>query len=154
MDDFDHTFRDTLMAYGRQMEQKDEKNIFKAAIDLHDALSDEAGKNCLCHNDLHPENILVGEQIKFIDWEYASLNIPFFDLAYAIDHFVMTEDEILYFMSRYGIEAQEIDFEILQQTQKLTKYVSLIWLLILNKCYTIKSSEAKLMTSLKKQLNV
>ena len=154
VDDFDHTFRDSLMAYGRQMKKEDEKNIFTAAIDLHDALSDETGKNCLCHNDLHPENILVGEQIKFIDWEYASLNIPFFDLAYAIDHFEMTEDEILYFMSKYGIEAQDIDFEILQQTQKLTKYVSLIWLLILNKCYTIKSSEAKLMTSLKKQLNV
>ena len=154
MDDFDYTFRDSLMSYGRQMEKEDEKNIFTAAIDLHDALTDVAGKNCLCHNDLHPENILFDEQIKFIDWEYASLNIPFFDLAYAIEHFVMTEDEILYFMSRYGIEAQEIDFEILQQTQKLTKYVSLIWLLILNKCYTIKSSEGKLMTSLKKQLNV
>ena len=154
VDDFDYTFRDSLMSYGRQMEKEDEKNIFTAAIDLHEALTDVAGKNCLCHNDLHPENILFGEQIKFIDWEYASLNIPFFDLAYAIEHFVMTEDEILYFMSRYGIEAQEIDFEILQQTQKLTKYVSLIWLLILNKCYTIKSSEVKLMTSLKKKLNV
>ena len=72
VDDFDRTFRDTLMAYGRQMEKEDEKNIFTAAIDLHDALSEETGKNCLCHNDLHPENVLVGEQIKFIDWDPAS----------------------------------------------------------------------------------
>ena len=66
----------------------------------------------------------------------------------------MTEDEVVYFMSEYGIQTQDIDFEILQQTKVLTKYVSLIWLLILNKCYTINSSEAELMTSLKKQLNV
>tara|TARA_B100001094_G_scaffold208165_1_gene202056 strand:- start:4819 stop:5628 length:810 start_codon:yes stop_codon:yes gene_type:complete len=153
-DDFEYSFHDSLMAYGSQLKDEEEKSIFRSTIELHDVLMDKAGKHCLCHNDLHPENLLIDDRIQFIDWEYASLNIPHFDLAYAIDHFEMTEDEIAYFMSEYGIQAQNIDFEILQQTQKLTKYVSLIWLLILNKCYTIKSSEAELMTSLKKQLNV
>jgi len=153
VDDFDHTFRDTLMAYGRQMEQEDEKNIFKAAIDLHDALSDEAGKNCLCHNDLHPENALVGEQIKFIDWEYASLNLSCFDLAYAMEHFEMNEDETVYFMSEYGITAQDIDFKTVKKSQKLVRYVTFIWLLILSKYYTMNPSEMKLMTSLKIELN-
>ena len=141
------------MAYGRQMEKEDEKNIFKAAIDLHDALSDEGGKNCLCHNDLHPENILVNEQIKFIDWEYASLNLSCFDLAYAMEHFEMNEDETVYFMSEYGIKAQDIDFKTIKKSQKLVRYVTLIWLLILSKYYTMNPSEMKLMTSLKIELN-
>ena len=153
VDDFDHTFRDSLMAYGRQMKKEDEKNIFKAAIDLNDALTDETGKNCLCHNDLHPENILVGEQIKFIDWEYASLNFPCFDLAYAMEHFEMSQDETVYFMTEYGITAQEIDSETVRKSQKLVKYVTFIWLLILGKYYTMNPSEMKLMTSLKIELN-
>ena len=102
-DDFEYSFHDSLMAYGSQLKDEEEKSIFRSTIELHDLLMDKAGKHC---------------------------------------------------MSEYGIQAQNIDYEILQQTQKLTKYVSLIWLLILNKCYTIKSSEAELMTSLKKQLNV
>ena len=154
VDDFEYSFHDSLMAYGSQMKDEEEKSIFRSTIELHDLLIDKAGRTCLCHNDLHPENLLLGDRMQFIDWEYASLNMPYFDLAYAIDHFEMTEDEVVYFMSEYGIQTQDIDFEILQQTKVLTKYVSLIWLLILNKCYTINSSEAELMTSLKKQLNV
>ena len=154
VDDFDYAFHDSLIAYGRQMENEDEKSVFKAAIELHDSLSDEHGKYCLCHNDLHPENVLCSDQIQFIDWEYASLNLPYFDLAYAIEHFEMSESEILYFLSEYGLATQDIDIETLEQFGKLSKYVTLIWLLILNKCYTIKPSETKLMTSLKTELNV
>ena len=35
----------------------------------------------LCHNDLTKPNILVGDTISFIDWEYASLNDPHYDIA-------------------------------------------------------------------------
>ena len=34
-----------------------------------------------CHNDLVPANILVGNGIRLIDWEYACDNDPLFDLA-------------------------------------------------------------------------
>ena len=37
---------------------------------------------CLCHNDLVPGNILfIENELRIIDYEFASLNDPFFDLA-------------------------------------------------------------------------
>lgn len=36
---------------------------------------------CCCHNDLVAENILMAESMRFLDWEYAADNDPFFDLA-------------------------------------------------------------------------
>lgn len=37
--------------------------------------------SCNCHNDLSPGNILLAGQLKIIDWEYATLGDPIFDLA-------------------------------------------------------------------------
>jgi len=37
---------------------------------------------CACHNDLVAQNFLfIGDRIQIIDWEYAMLNNPWFDLA-------------------------------------------------------------------------
>ena len=38
---------------------------------------------CLCHNDLLPDNLIVSSdnQLVAIDWEYAAMGDPFFDLA-------------------------------------------------------------------------
>jgi thiamine kinase-like enzyme len=40
-----------------------------------------------CHNDLLNENFLFDDQIRIIDWEYAAMGDPFFDLAFfSINH--------------------------------------------------------------------
>jgi len=36
---------------------------------------------CCCHNDLIAENVVYAGGVRFIDWEYACDNDPFFDLA-------------------------------------------------------------------------
>ena len=42
-------------------------------------------KSYLCHNDLVAANILLrNNEVTFIDWEYAQLNSPWFDLAAVI----------------------------------------------------------------------
>ena len=41
---------------------------------------------CCCHNDLVAENILIAESLRFLDWEYAADNDPFFDLATIVAH--------------------------------------------------------------------
>ena len=35
----------------------------------------------LCHNDLHHRNLLVGERLLFVDWEYGGVGDPLFELA-------------------------------------------------------------------------
>jgi thiamine kinase-like enzyme len=40
-----------------------------------------------CHNDLLNENFLYDDQIRILDWEYAAMGDPFFDLAnFSINH--------------------------------------------------------------------
>jgi len=41
---------------------------------------------CCCHNDLVAGNILSTPNIRFLDWEYACDNDPFFDLAAIVAH--------------------------------------------------------------------
>ena len=149
-----HTFRDSLIAYRENLTSKQEENIFIQTIELYDSLRNIYDGYCLCHNDLHPENVLFNDRIQFIDWEYASLNLPYFDLAYAIEHFQMNKSEILYFISKYSESIQNIDLDTIAKYRKLSKYVTLIWLLILDKYYTMSSSETELMASLKMKLNV
>lgn len=41
---------------------------------------------CCCHNDLVAGNIIATPEIRFLDWEYACDNDPFFDLAAVVAH--------------------------------------------------------------------
>lgn len=41
---------------------------------------------CLCHNDLVAGNIISAPDVRFLDWEYACDNDPFFDLAAIVAH--------------------------------------------------------------------
>lgn len=41
---------------------------------------------CCCHNDLVARNIINVPDVRFLDWEYACDNDPFFDLATIVAH--------------------------------------------------------------------
>jgi thiamine kinase len=43
-------------------------------------------KMCLCHNDLVCGNILQAGRLMLIDWEYAGMGDPWFDLAVVVQH--------------------------------------------------------------------
>lgn len=48
------------------------------------SLANEIAQTCsprLCHNDVHHLNVIDGEPLRFIDWEYAGIGEPYFDLA-------------------------------------------------------------------------
>ncbi|MBC7984172.1 MAG: phosphotransferase [Candidatus Obscuribacterales bacterium] len=36
---------------------------------------------CLCHNDIHHLNVIDDGKLRLIDWEYAGIGDPYFDLA-------------------------------------------------------------------------
>jgi thiamine kinase-like enzyme len=45
---------------------------------------------CFCHNDLVVGNIINTPETRFLDWEYACDNDPFFDLATVVAHHDLT----------------------------------------------------------------
>ena len=65
----------------------------KQAARLADRAADligagQGGETALCHNDLVSENIFEAEdgRLLLIDWEYAGMGDPYFDLAVVIQH--------------------------------------------------------------------
>ena len=56
---------------------------------------------CCCHNDLVVENIINTPETRFLDWEYACDNDPFFDLATIAAHHQLTETQEATLLNAY-----------------------------------------------------
>jgi len=70
--------------YAKNIENADE-DLLRRNLRIVDAMP--APHNpCLCHNDLVAGNIIATPGIRFLDWEYACDNDPFFDLATLVAH--------------------------------------------------------------------
>ncbi len=56
---------------------------------------------CLCHNDPVVGNVIATPDLKFLDWEYACDNDPFFDLAVISEQHQLDEEQVLVFLDAY-----------------------------------------------------
>ncbi len=54
-----------------------------------------------CHNDLVAANIITTPEIRFLDWEYACDNDPFFDLATVVAHHDLSAERAEYLLHAY-----------------------------------------------------
>jgi thiamine kinase-like enzyme len=57
------------------------------------ALASHPAVACPCHNDLLNANFLSNSSIYVLDWEYAGMGDPFFDLANFSDHHELTNEQ-------------------------------------------------------------
>ena len=56
---------------------------------------------CCCHNDLVAANIVNVPELRFLDWEYACDNDPFFDIATIVAHHRLPSERAHYFLDAY-----------------------------------------------------
>lgn len=62
----------------------------------------KAGPSVLCHNDLHHLNIIAGERLMFVDWEYAGVGDPLLDLAAVIGYHDLDADQRTALLAAHG----------------------------------------------------
>jgi thiamine kinase-like enzyme len=71
--------------------------------DIETAFSHDPFTPTLCHNDLLNGNFLDDGRLRILDWEYAGMDDPFFDLAnFAINHDFSNEQDGLLLESYFG----------------------------------------------------
>jgi thiamine kinase-like enzyme len=56
---------------------------------------------CCCHNDLVAENLITTPDLKFLDWEYACDNDPFFDIATVVEHHELSDAQVTKLLDAY-----------------------------------------------------
>ena len=79
----------------------------------------------LCHNDLTKPNILVGDTISFIDWEYASLNDPHYDIATVFQAYNLNANQRDAFL--IGYNSVNVDLARVNEFIALTKFTERLW---------------------------
>jgi len=65
------------------------------------ALRAHPDRPCPCHNDLLNGNFILNGQLTILDWEYAGMGDPFFDLANFSDHHDLKDEQDRWMLDCY-----------------------------------------------------
>ena len=79
------------------------------------------------HMDLHHGNVLTADRIYFIDWEYAHLGDPLFDLACIIGYYprAVTHAELL--LKASGLDARGATEVELTELTRVFNLLTFLW---------------------------
>jgi len=91
-------------------------------------LDKSAARQCLCHNDLICANIVEGQRLALIDWEYAAIGDPFFDLATIVEHHRFDRGEANDLLRMYLGTVREDDIRRLNLYRVFYDSLQLLWL--------------------------
>lgn len=90
-------------------------------------------QQCICHNDLHPANILQTDRgFTFIDWEYASYNSPYFDLASLVEFGPLTKSQQRELLRLYWKSDDKQHLFALKDFQRIVRFVEWLWESLIN----------------------
>lgn len=88
-----------------------------------------ASPHVLCHNDLLNGNFLRDElnNIRILDWEYAGMGDPFFDLANFAAHHDLDDEQIHALLAAYFGAVTPRDFAHLKLMQAMSDFREAMW---------------------------
>ena len=148
-----NNFSNSINRYQQILKYKIQKDpILEIGFEIYQDLNHESYPKVFSHNDLTQENIIWDHEYVFIDWEYAGLNNPLFDIASIISSYSLNDQQIDSLCRGYG-KKSEVDMEILRKWVKFTYFCDYIWriCLIETSIYDEKSLD---MDDLKKNLSI
>ena len=117
------------LAYARETGTNNASRIAEQAIKLAEKLLSETRRPALCHNDLVHSNIIGGETVRLIDWEYSAVGDPYFDLATVVRHHQLHADRVENFLSAYFETPGKEHFSRLEAFCHLYDRLAALWYL-------------------------
>lgn len=80
----------------------------------------------LCHNDISPANLL-GSPAKLVDWEYAGVGDPAFDLACLARSFSLDATALRRLLEQYQAQGGRCDLIRVQTMLPVVDFVGILW---------------------------
>jgi thiamine kinase-like enzyme len=82
---------------------------------------------CLCHNDIHYLNIVDGPELRLIDWEYAGVGEPMFDLASVCVYHSLSREQRADLLRAYAVNPLYAQWHRLELACWLFEYIRELW---------------------------
>jgi len=139
--------------YARIIGTSDGRELAKDTRQLLLVLEDPSVPQCLCHNDLICANIIEEQELILIDWEYAAIGDPVFDLATLAEHHQFDQDQVDVLLSAYFGEVRSADALSLNRYRLLYNYLLILWLASVEQLCGISEEQNTLLQRARKQLN-
>lgn len=95
-------------------------------LEVAKALSTGATR-CLCHNDVHHLNLIQGKRLWLVDWEYAGIGDPSFDLASVSCYHGYGEAERRLLLQHYLGHDSDAAYIRLELACGLFEYIRRVW---------------------------
>jgi thiamine kinase-like enzyme len=116
-------------AYARELGTDSASRLAEQATKQAEKLLSETRRPALCHNDLVHSNIIDGETVRLIDWEYAAVGDLYFDLAVVVRHHQLEADRIDNFLGAYFGTPGKEHFSRLEAFCHLYDQLAALWYL-------------------------
>ncbi|HEY7641434.1 MAG TPA: choline/ethanolamine kinase family protein [Steroidobacteraceae bacterium] len=85
---------------------------------------------CLCHNDVHHLNIVGSDPVRLIDWEYAGVGEPLFDLASVCVYHRYSKPQRERLLMAYGTPSSSVNWQRLELACWLFDYIRDLWMAV------------------------
>jgi thiamine kinase len=126
-DDCSDIFINSMELYGNLLQNTSYEPLYVKALSLFKELYYDGTAKVLAHNDLNPGNLLWENKFYFLDWEYAGLNHPCFDLASLVHNYKLVPAQIHDLSIGYGGDQELFAMERLQHWIEFIHYLDEIW---------------------------
>ena len=131
-----NSFESQIYLYIQKINQNKNNKILKEGIKFYTKLKNNKFDNVVSHNDLNNSNILFNNhEVRFIDYDYLSINDRFCDLARICSSYKFSKTDIEVFLESYGLVCNKNNLGILKSWQLMNLYTDVIWF------YFLKESE-------------
>jgi thiamine kinase len=87
----------------------------------------KGSRMCLCHNDVHHLNVVDGASLRLIDWEYAGVGEPMFDLASVSVYHRYRRSQRERLLSAYAAPSEAVSWQRLELACWLFDYIRDLW---------------------------